>query len=261
MSQRKVALVIDGMSTLGTAICRRLQRDGMIVVAGYPVQQREPDAWLAAQRDEGGIFSAWRADTGAFDDCATLVAKVLGAHGRLDILVNLGGESGDDVNAVGESVPRSSLQQMTALQWRAGLRGVHDAFNMTKHALPPMLERQWGRIIQVARSSAWPLPGRPPGASHGAGIAALHGLTKALALETARHGVTVNTVVPGLLRRHDGAAAAGAVSEDRAVAAHIPVGRRGEAAEVAALVGYLASDNAGFVTGAQIAINGGQHMV
>ena len=260
MSQRKVALVIHGMSALGTAICRRLQRDGLIVVAGYPAHQRHPNAWLAAQRDEGGTFSAWRANAGAFDDCAVLVGKVLGAHGRLDVLVNLDGELGDEAaTAAGSdsvSVSGASLGRTDPSHWRAGVRGVHDAFNMTKHALPPMLERQWGRIIQVARASAWPLPGRPLGTGQAAGIAALHGLTRALALETARHGVTVNTVMPGLLRRQDGA---GAASDDGAVAA-IPVGRRGEPAEVAALVGYLASENAGFVTGAQIAINGGQHM-
>jgi acetoacetyl-CoA reductase len=258
MSQRKVALVIDGMSALGTAICRRLQRDGLVVVAGYPVHQRQPDAWLAAQRDEGGTFSAWRTDAGAFDDCAALVGKVLGAHGRLDVLVNLGVEPGEDAGAASGPGDGASLDRMEASHWHAGLRGVHAAFNMNKHALPPMLERQWGRIIHVAHASAWPLPGRPLAASHAAGIAALHGLTRALALETARHGVTVNTVMPGFLRHHDGVAA---VAEDRAVAAHIPVGRRGEATEVAALVAYLASESAGFVTGAQIAINGGQHMM
>lgn len=264
MSQRKVALVIDGMSALGTAICRRLQRDGLVVVAGYPMHQRQPDAWLAAQRDEGGTFSAWRADAGAFDDCATLVRKILGAHGRLDVLVNLGVEPGEDVAIATDPVDGASLGRTQASHWRAGLHGVHAAFNMNKHALPPMLERQWGRIIHVAHASAWPLPGRPLATSHAAGIAALHGLTRALALETARHGVTVNTVMPGFLRHHDGAAAVTTLAtgaEDRAVAAHIPVGRRGEATEVAALVGYLASESAGFVTGAQIAINGGQHMV
>lgn len=254
MSQRKVALVIDGMSGLGTAICRRLQQDGLVVVASYPAHRRHPDAWLAAQRDEGGTFSAWRADAGSFDDCALLVGKVLGAHGRLDVLINLGEEPGDDARAGAGA----GLGQMAQAHWRAGLCGVDQAFNMNKHALPPMLERQWGRIIQVARAPAWPLPGRPLAASQAAGIAALQGLTRALALETARHGVTVNTVMPGLLRQEDGVAEVG---DDRTVAAHVPVGRRGEASEVAALVGYLASESAAFVTGAQIAINGGQHMM
>ena len=263
MSQRKVALVTDGMTWLGTAICRRLQRAGMIVVASYPAHQRDPEAWLAAQRDEGGTFSAWRADAAAFDDCAALVGKVLAAYGRLDVLVNLdAGPGGDGGDAAG-----ASLGQMSPSQWRAGLRPAHDAFNMNKHALPPMLERQWGRIIQVARGPAWPLPRQALAASYAAANAALHGLTRALALETARHGVTVNTVMPGLIRRHDEAMGGvpqpgrhAGTAADAAAAAHIPVGRAGEATEVAALVGYLASESAAFVTGAQIAINGGQHM-
>jgi NAD(P)-dependent dehydrogenase (short-subunit alcohol dehydrogenase family) len=120
MSQRKVALVIDGMSALGTAICRRLQRDGLVVVAGYPAHQREPDAWLAAQRDEGGTFSAWRTDAGAFDDCAALFGKVLGAHGRLDVLVNLGVEPGEDAGAATGLGDGPSLDRTQALHWRAG---------------------------------------------------------------------------------------------------------------------------------------------
>lgn len=258
MSERKVALVIDGISALGTAISQHLQRSGMIVAVSYPAQQRHPEAWLAAQRDEGCWFSAWPADVGAFDDCAALVAKVLATHGRLDVLVNLAAAPGD-----GDGLADAQLGQLSPSAWRAALRLVLDgAFNLNKQALPPMLEQQWGRIIQVAAAPAWPLPGRRLAASHSAANAALHGLARALALETARHGVTVNTIMPGYLRRDDGLAnaAQSGAGDDAAIAAHIPVGRLGDTAEVAALVGYLASDNAAFVTGAQIAINGGQHM-
>jgi acetoacetyl-CoA reductase len=258
MSERKVALVINGMSTLGTAISQHLQRNGLIVAVSYPTQQRHPEAWLAAQRDEGCAFNAWAADVGAFDACAALVAKVLATHGRLDVLVNLAAGPGDSEGPVD-----AQLGQLSQDAWRAALRLVLDsAFNLNKQALPPMLDQQWGRIIQVASAPAWPLPGRRLAASHSAANAALHGLTRALALETARHGVTVNTIMPGYLRQMDGMAPGtpGARTDDAAIAAHIPVGRLGDAAEVAALVGYLASDNAAFVTGAQIAINGGQHM-
>jgi acetoacetyl-CoA reductase len=257
MSERKVALVIDGMSGLGTAICQHLRRTGMTVALSYPAQQRHPEAWLAAQRDEGLSFSAWPLDVAAFDDCAALVAKVVAVHGRLDVLVNLATGPTDADGRVD-----AQLGQLSQTAWRAALRSVLDgAFNLNKLALPPMLERQWGRIIQVAAVPAWPLPGRRLAASHAAASAALHGLARALALETARHGVTVNTVMPGYLRQDSGIAGGRTVdSDDGAIAAHIPVGRLGDAAEVAALVGYLASENAAFVTGAQIAINGGQHM-
>jgi acetoacetyl-CoA reductase len=257
MSKRKVALVIDGMSSLGTAICQHLRRAGMTVALSYPAGQRHPEAWLAAQRDEGWSFNAWPLDVAAFDDCAALVGKVVAMHGRLDVLINLASAPMDADGRVG-----AQLGQLSRTAWRAGLRDVLDgAFNLNKHALPPMLEQQWGRIIQVAAAPAWPLPGRRLAASHAAANAALHGLARALALETARHGVTVNTVMPGYLRHDDGIAGARTgASDDGAIAAHIPVGRLGNAAEVAALVGYLASDDAAFVTGAQIAINGGLHM-
>ena len=252
MSERKVALVIDGMTTLGTAICQRLRRDGFTVAASFPAQQRNPDAWLAAQRDEGGSFSAWRTDVTAFDECGALVEKLLEAHGRLDVLVNLLARTDASADA--------GLAQLSQPDWHAAVRRTLDgAFNINKHALPPMLERQWGRIIQVAAGPVAPLPGRRLAAGHAAANAALHGLTRALALETARHGVTVNTIMPGYLRR-DVPEDDDQAARDAAGAAQIPVGRLGEADDVAGLVGYLASGSAGFVTGAQIAINGGQHM-
>ena len=250
MSERKVALVIDGMTALGTAICQRLRRDGLVVAASYPVHQRNPEAWLAAQRDEGGTFSAWCLDAGELDDCAGLMGKLLAAHGRLDVLVNLAGEPGDG------QLPGAGLGQLAPAAWDAAMQLVHGAFNMNKQALPPMLEQRWGRIIQVAAAPAAPAQGRRLAASHAAANAALHGLTRALALETARCGVTVNTVMPGYLRQ----SAQAGPGDDAQIAAQIPVGRLGEPDEVAALVSYLASESAAFVTGAQIAINGGQHM-
>lgn len=258
MSQRKVVLISNGMSVLGTAICRRMQRDGFTVAASYPTGQRTPEAWLSAQRDDGFSFSAWCADVGAFDDCAALVGKVLAAHGRLDVLVNLAGAPGE----------AQSLGQLTPDSWRAALRvSLDGAFNMDKHALAPMLEQRWGRIIHLAASPAWAPPGSAECTSQAAANAGLHGLTKSLALEVARQGVTVNTVVPGYLRHNPGAigvARAQVQANEAAIEAsllpRIPVGRLGEAADVAALIAYMASDNAAFLTGAQIAINGGQHM-
>lgn len=273
MSQRKVVLISNGMSVLGTAICQRMQRDGFTVAASYPAGQRTPEAWLSAQRDDGFSFSAWCTDVGEFDDCAALVGKVLAAHGRLDVLVNLAGEPGE-AQAGEAGDPGAGLGQLTPDSWRAALRmSLDGAFNMDKHALAPMLEQRWGRIIHLAASPAWAPPGSAECASQAAANAGLHGLTKSLALEMARQGVTVNTVVPGYLRHDPGAIGAAQVggqargqaqANDAAIEAsllpRIPVGRLGEAADVAALIAYLASDNAAFLTGAQIAINGGQHM-
>lgn len=246
MSERKVALVTDGMSMLGSAICRRLQRDGFHVTASYPPQQRTPEAWLAAQRDDGFAFTTTCADLGERADCSALVGKLLVAHGRLDVLVNL--------SAVGDTVG-ANLADVTPAQWQAGLRTIRDdAFNITEAVLPSMMERHWGRIIRVTSPPAWPVPGDRQAVHQAAANAALQGLTRALALEMARQGITVNTIVPGYLRGNDAALHADAIVP------HIPVGRLGAPDDVAALAAYLASDLAGFVTGAQIAINGGQHM-
>lgn len=250
MSERKVALVIHGMDALGTAICRRLDDDGFSVTATAPPHRCLPDAWLAAQRDDGYAFQGSCVDIGAPDDCAALLGKLLASYGRLDVLVHVA----DTL----ETSDGTSLQDMSQAQWRAALRLALDgAFNIGKEAMVPMLARRWGRIVQVLSA---------PGAQRlsvtdATANAALHGLTKSLALEVARHGITVNTVAPGYLRL-DAPLAGAVLPSAGAVPAtpQIPVGRRGEAAEVAAMVSYLVSDDAAFVTGACLAINGGQHM-
>lgn len=251
MSERKVAVVTNGMSTLGTAICQRLQRDGFTVLVLYPPGHATPEAWLAAQRDEGCAFAAWCIDVIDFRACAALVDELTASRGRLDVLVNIAAATAADAAAP------LALRQVAAADWDAARRATLDgAFNMDKHALPQMLARKWGRIIHIAHEY-------PPGAvGPAAASAGLHGLTKSLALEVARHGVTVNTIVPGPMQSTDGrnSANGAAASRDAARAAQIPVGRLGTGADVAGLVAYLVSDDAGYITGAQLAVNGGQHL-
>ena len=244
MSERKVALVTDGMSALGSAICRRLHRDGFEVAVLYPPHQGMPEAWLAAQRDDGFSFKTMCADAGDPAGCAALIDKLLAAQGRLDVLVHL---------AVLPDRAAAGLRDVTPERWQSVRAMLDGAVHLSKAALPGMSLRQWGRIIAVAAGPAWPLPGGRQAVDHAAANAALQGFTRALALEVARQRVTVNTVVPGCLACNDDVRAAESVP-------HIPVGRLGTAEEVAGLVAYLASDLAGFVTGAQLAINGGQHM-
>lgn len=247
MNERKVALVTDGMSALGGAICRRLHHDGFQVAALYPPQQRDPQAWLAAQRDEGYSFLTVCADLGSRADCAVLVDKLMATYQRIDVLVEI---------ATPPDGSGSRLCDVPAARWQTVRAALDGAFHIDQLVLPVMLARQWGRIVQVAAGPAWPLPGTGQGVDHAAANAALQGFARALALEVARQGVTVNTIVPGCLAC-DGADP-GAVN---AALSHIPVGRLGAVEEVAGLVAYLASDAAGFVTGACIAINGGQHML
>ncbi|HWJ94987.1 MAG TPA: SDR family oxidoreductase, partial [Telluria sp.] len=134
---------------------------------------------------------------------------------------------------------------------------LNSVFNVTRQVIDGMVERGWGRVINI--SSVNGQQGAFGQANYAAAKAGMNGFTKALALEMARHGVTVNTVSPGYLRTKMTAQVPPDIMEGK-ILPQIPVGRLGEPDEVAALVAYLASEEAGFVTGANIAINGGQHM-
>ena len=235
------------MGGLGTAICRRLHTAGYRVAATYSPSNRNPQAWLSAQRDEGCRFMAYQVDVSDYAETEWMVQKVLAEMGRLDVLVNNAGVICD-----------RSLRKMSADDWHKVLRtNLDSVFNMSKQAIEPMVERRWGRIINISSVNAQ--SGAFGQANYAAAKAGMHGFTKALALEVARHGVTVNTVSPGYLRTSMLAKIPEEVMQNN-ILPSIPVGRLGEVDEIAALVAYLASDAAGFVTGANIAINGGQHM-
>jgi acetoacetyl-CoA reductase len=247
MENNKVALVTGGMGGLGTAICRRLFADGFKVATTYSPANLTPAAWLAAQRDDGFRFAAYKVDVTDYADSEWMVQKLLAELGRLDVLVNNAGITRDH-----------SLHKMTPQEWSEVLRtNLDSVFNMSKQAVEAMTAQKWGRIINI--SSVNGQQGAFGQANYAAAKAGMHGFTKALALEVARRGVTVNTVSPGYLRTRMVAQMPDEVLRIK-VLPQIPLGRLGEPEEVASLVAYLASDQAGFVTGANIAINGGQHM-
>jgi acetoacetyl-CoA reductase len=247
MEEHQVALVTGGMGGLGTAICRRLHSAGFKVATTYSPSNATPEAWLAAQRDEGYRFSAYKVDVADYADCEWMAQKLLSELGRLDVLVNNAGITRDH-----------SLAKMTLDDWQAVLRADLDSvFNMSKQAIEPMMAQRWGRIINI--SSVNGQAGAFGQCNYAAAKAGMHGFTKALALELARHGVTVNTISPGYLRTRMVTRVPEEILHNK-ILPQIPVGRLGEPAEVAALVAYLASQEAAFVTGANIAINGGQHM-
>jgi acetoacetyl-CoA reductase len=247
MHDNKVALVTGGMGGLGTAICRRLQAEGFRVAATYSPGNATPDAWLAAQRDEGYRFTTYRVDVTDYGDCEWMMQKLLAEMGRLDVLVNNAGITRD-----------RSLRKMTLEDWQNVLRADLDSvFNMSKQAIEPMMAQQFGRIINI--SSVNGQQGAFGQTNYSAAKAGMHGFTKALALEMARHGVTVNTVSPGYLRTKMVEAVPAEVMNGK-ILPQIPMGRLGEPDEIAGLVAYLVSEDAGFMTGANLAINGGQHM-
>ena len=247
MHDNKVALVTGGMGGLGTAICRRLQAEGFRVAATYSPGNATPDAWLAAQRDEGYRFATYRVDVTDYGDCEWMMQKLLAEMGRIDVLVNNAGITRD-----------RSLRKMSQEDWLAVLRANLDSvFNMSKQAIEPMMAQRWGRIVNI--SSVNGQQGAFGQANYSAAKAGMHGFTKALALEMARHGVTVNTVSPGYLRTKMVEAVPSDVMNGK-ILPQIPMGRLGEPDEIAGLIAYLVSEDAGFMTGSNLAINGGQHM-
>ncbi|MBI4193993.1 MAG: acetoacetyl-CoA reductase [Betaproteobacteria bacterium] len=246
MAQR-VAVITGGMGGLGEAFCVRLAKIGCRVVATYSPGNKKSAEWLAEMKKQGYDFSAVEVDVADFDSCQKAVAKITADTGPIDVLVNNAGITRD-----------ASFRKMDKNGWDVVMRtNLDSVFNMTKPVIEGMAERGWGRVINV--SSVNGQKGAFGQTNYSAAKAGMHGFTKALALEYARKGVTVNTISPGYIGTKMVMAVPKDVLESKVIP-QIPVGRLGKPEEVAALVGYLCSEEAAFVTGANIAINGGQHM-
>ncbi|OUL80660.1 acetoacetyl-CoA reductase [Paraburkholderia hospita] len=247
MSAKRVAFVTGGMGGLGAAICRRLHGMGMTVTMSHSEHNDHVATWLMHERDAGRNFHTFEADVTDFDSCARCARRVLAEFGAIDVLVNNAGIARD-----------ATFVKMTKADWDAVLRTDLDAlFNVTKPFITEMIERGFGRVVNIGSVNG--SRGAFSQTNCSAAKSGIRGFTKALALEVARHGVTVNTVSPGYL---DTATLASVPNDVLAkkILSQIPVGRLGLPEEIATLVGFLCSDDAGFVTGADFAINGGMHM-
>jgi len=243
----RVAVVTGGMGGLGEAICVKLSGMDYRVVATYSPGNTKAQQWLAEMKNQGHEFHAVQLDVADFDSCARAVKQIETEVGPIDVLVNNAGITRD-----------TTFKKMDKVNWDAVLRTNLDSlFNMTKQVADAMTERGWGRIINV--SSVNGSKGAFGQTNYSAAKAGMHGFTKALALEVARKGVTVNTISPGYIGTKMVLAIPKEVL-DAKIIPQIPVGRLGKPEEIAGLVAYLCSDEAAFVTGANIAINGGQHM-
>jgi len=243
----RVVLVTGGMGGLGETICIKMAEAGYQVVATYSPGNTKHDRWLEQMHDQGHEVHAVACDVADFDSCAKAVGEVQSKRGPVGVLVNNAGITRD-----------MTFKKMDKVNWDAVMRTNLDGmFNMTKQVADDMVERGWGRIINV--SSVNGSKGAFGQTNYSAAKAGVHGFTKALALEVARKGVTVNTISPGYI----GTKMVTAIPEEilnSKILPQIPVGRLGKPEEVAGLVIYLASEEAAFLTGANIAINGGQHM-
>jgi acetoacetyl-CoA reductase len=243
----RVALVTGGMGGLGEAICIKLAALGYQVVTTYSLASTKAPDWLQSMSAKGYQFKAYSCDVGDFDSCSACVTQVAAEVGPVDVLVNNAGITRD-----------MTFKKMTKNDWDMVVRtNLDSVFNMTKQVCDGMMDRGWGRIINI--SSVNGQKGAFGQTNYAAAKAGMHGFTKALALEVSKKGVTVNTISPGYIGTRMVTAIPREVLDSK-ILPQIPMSRLGKPEEVAGLVAYLASDEAAFVTGGNISINGGQHM-
>jgi len=247
MSTDRIALVTGGAGGLGHTICTKLHDEGYRVVLTHSPGNTTIKDTLAEMKAKGHEFSAYAVDVADYDSCKRCVDEVQKDVGPIDILINNAGITRD-----------TTFRKMGKGDWDVVMRTNLDSmFNMTKQVIDGMLERGWGRIVNV--SSVNGSKGAFGQTNYAAAKAGIHGFTKSLALEVAKKGITVNTISPGYIGTKMVMAIPKEVLETKIVP-QIPLGRLGMPDEVAGLIIYLCSEEAAFVTGANIAINGGQHM-
>jgi acetoacetyl-CoA reductase len=235
------------MGGIGEAISVRLHDAGHTVLVTYSPNNTTADSWLARMEAEGRNFRAYAVDVADYASCERCAAQIREEVGPVDILINNAGITRD-----------ASFKKLDKDAWDAVLRtNLDSVFSMTKQWYEDMSKRGWGRIVNI--SSVIGCKGGFGQTNYAAAKAGMHGFTKSLALELARKGVTVNTISPGFIATRMVMAVPDEIMKTKIIP-EIPVGRLGQPEEVAALVAYLCSEEAGFVTGANIAINGGQHL-
>lgn len=244
----RIAVVTGGTGTIGTEICKHLAMGGYRVVAlclpGMPDCQL--DGWEAARKAEGHAMHARGCNVADFADTAATLQAIEAEIGPVSALVNAAGITRD-----------AALRKMGVDQWREVLSANLDSvFNTTRCVIEGMLDRGFGRIVNI--SSVNGQKGQFGQANYAASKAGMHGFTMSVAREGARKGVTCNTVSPGYI---ESPMIMAVPEEHRAkIVAEIPVGRFGKPAEIARVVAFLAAEESGFITGADISVNGGQHM-
>ena len=248
MSEKRIALVTGGTGGIGTAICRRLADEGYQVVAGYyhGGKHEAAQVWQALQREEGYDIALQYGNVADFDDCRRMVADIEERFGPISLLVNNAGVTRD-----------GTLRKMSEEHWRVVLEtNLFSVFNLARHLVDGMMQRGYGRIINVASINGD--KGQFGQTNYSAAKAGMHGFTKALAQEVAAKGVTVNTVSPGYTETPMVLAIAPEIREQ--IRRQIPVGRLGRPEEIARAVAFLASPESGFITGANLPVNGGHYM-
>ena len=237
----RVAIVTGGTRGIGAAISVLLNKNGYKVAANYGGN----DATAKAFENDTGI-KAYKWDVSDFDACAKGVARVEADLGPVEVVVNNAGITRDGV-----------MHKMTPTQWQQVIdTDLGSCFNMSRAVIEGMRERGFGRIVNIGSVNGQ--AGQYGQVNYAAAKSGIHGFTKALAQESASKGITVNAIAPGYIATDMVKAVPAPVLEK--IIARIPVGRLGDASEIARVVLFLAADDAGFITGSTLSINGGQHM-
>ncbi len=245
-TQGRVALVTGGSRGIGRAIGLELARRGVAVAVNYVQRAAAAEAVVSEIESLGGQAAAFQADVGDYAQAAQLVQETIRTFGHLDILVNNAGITRDAL-----------LLRMDESEWDDVLRvNLKGTYNVTKAAVRPMMRQRWGRIINISSVSG--LMGQFGQANYAASKAGLIGLTKSLAREVGRRGITVNAVAPGFIPTEMTAS----LDEDfrEQLQKMIPLGRFGAAEEVAQAVAFLASEEAAYITGIVLPVDGGLSM-
>ena len=247
VTRERLAVVTGGIGGLGTEICRHLARSGRkVVAADLDARPERIDAFRESVSEFNGHIRFEPLNVADFDHCAEFAERVQQHHGAVDILVNAAGITRD-----------TTLRKMDAKQWsdviRVNLDGV---FNLSRQFVDGMCERGFGRIVNI--SSVNGQTGQFGQTNYSAAKAGMHGFTMALAREVARKGVTVNSVSPGYCKTQMVMAIPEPIRNE--IIAKIPVGRLGEPSDIARAVDFLTAEESGFITGANLPVNGGYFM-
>ena len=251
-SNKKVALVTGGTGGLGTAICECLYKDGFTLVANYRdfskamKWREEAKKWRDDQHKMGIEVKVVEGNVSDFKSSQRMMKEIEDTVGPVDVLVNNAGITRD-----------TPLHKMTPEQWYEVIEtDLNSVFNCSRLVIESMIKKEWGRIINI--SSVNGQKGQYGQTNYSSAKSGMYGFSKSLALEVAKKGITVNSISPGYL-------ATSMVMDIREdirdkIVAQIPLGRLGKPEEIAKLISYLSSENGEYITGSNIAINGGLHM-
>jgi len=245
IANKRIVLVTGATGGLGTAMCKKLHDDGFHVVANYR-NKSKADEWAASIKKDGYVIDLFEGDVGDFDSVGKMIQKIESEIGPIDTLVNNAGITRD-----------GRLAKMSKADWDEVIStNLTSVFNCTRHVINGMIDRKFGRIINISSVNAQ--RGQFGQTNYAAAKAGMHGFTKTLAMEVAKLGITVNTISPGYIGTDMVMAVPEKIREQ--IVAQIPLGRLGGTNEVAHVVSFLASEETSFITGANISINGGQHV-